>query len=116
MKIPLNMGQASGQTSREIQMKTLERDIAAAKKGDWNAKNTLSKNFLGLITSLAEKRTTDKSEINRLVDLGKDGLVTAIQKFKDTSHPERFQVFALDFIEQSMDKKPGFFARLFGKG
>jgi DNA-directed RNA polymerase specialized sigma subunit len=116
MKIPLNVGQVSGQTSREIQLKSLERDIAAAKKGDWNAKNNLFKTFLPLLNSLAEKRTSDKAELNALVDKGKEGLVRALGHFNDPRHPEHFQIFALDFIEKSMDKKPGFLARLFGRG
>jgi DNA-directed RNA polymerase sigma subunit (sigma70/sigma32) len=118
MKIPLNMGQTNTYTSKATQTKILERDILAAKQGDWNAKANLVKAFLPLITSLAEKRSGDRSEIGKLIENGKEGLATAARKFNPKEGADRFHIFALDFIEAGMDKKAGggFFSRLFGRG
>lgn len=120
MKIPLNMGNNDGrQTGKSAQLKTLERDILATKKGDWNAKNNLIRTFMPLLASLAEKRSSDNAQKNKLMDAGKDGLFAAARKYKENMGPERFQVFALDFIEEHMEnsgKNVGFFARLFGRG
>lgn len=117
MKIPLNMGQGQAYTSKAVQTKVMERDIIAAKRGDWNAKSNLSKTFLPLIISLAEKRSSERTEINRLIEKGKEGLIVAARKFKASENPEHFHIFALDYIEASMDNKGGgFFSRLFGRG
>jgi len=119
MKIPLNMGNNGGLSSKAAQIKTLERDILATKKGDWNAKNNLVRTFLPLLTSLAEKRTSDLGQKNKLIEAGKEGLFTATRKYKEHIGADKFQVFALDFIESSMDSPKnsgGFFARLFGRG
>ncbi|OGV66536.1 MAG: hypothetical protein A2283_07345 [Lentisphaerae bacterium RIFOXYA12_FULL_48_11] len=119
MKIPLNMGNNGGQSSKAAQIKTLERDILATRKGDWNAKNNLVRTFLPLLTSLAEKRTSDVGHKNKLIEAGKEGLFIAARKYKENMGANKFQVFALDFIESSMDssgKSVGFFARLFGRG
>jgi len=118
MKIPLNMGNGS-QSSKAAQFKILERDILATKKGDWNAKNNLVRTFMPLLTSLAEKRSTDIAQKNKLIEAGKEGLFTAARKYRENLGADKFQVFALDFIESCMDnsgKKVGFFARLFGGG
>ena len=119
MKIPLNMGNNGAQSGKAAQFKTLERYILATKKGDWNAKNNLVRTFLPLLSSLAEKRTSDMTQKNKLIDAGKEGLFTAARKFKEGMGADKFQVFALDYIESSMDnlgKDVGFFARLFGRG
>ena len=118
MKIPLNMGNNNGQSGKAAQLKTLEREILATKKGDWNAKNNLVRTFTPLLTSLAEKRTSNQGQKNKLIDAGKEGLFNAARRYKETMGADRFQVFALDFIEESMDnmdKKVGFFAKLFGR-
>lgn len=119
MKIPLNMGNNGPQAGKAAQLKTLERDILATKKGDWNAKNNLVRTFTPLLLSLAEKRSQDVARKNKLVDAGKEGLFNAARKYKEGMGADKFQVFALDFIEASMDdigKEVGFFARLFGRG
>ena len=119
MKIPLNAGNNAGQSGKAAQMKVLERDILATKKGDWNAKNNLVRTFTPLITSLCEKRSSDNAQKHKLFEAGKEGLFAAVRKYKESMGPEKFQVFALDFIEESMEnsgKNVGFFARLFGKG
>jgi DNA-directed RNA polymerase specialized sigma subunit len=119
MKIPLNMGNNSNQSSKAAQFKILEREILATKKGDWNAKNNLIRTFTPLLTSLAEKRSSDPAQKNKLMDAGKEGLFNAARKYKESIGPDKFQIFALDFIESNMDnlgKNVGFFARLFGRG
>ncbi|MDD4871725.1 MAG: hypothetical protein PHR77_14305 [Kiritimatiellae bacterium] len=118
MKIPLNMGNNGNQSSKAAQFKSLEREILATKKGDWNAKNNLVRTFMPLLISLAEKRSTDNAQKNKLIDAGKEGLFTAARKYKENIGAEKFQIFALDFIESNMDnldKNVGFFARLFGR-
>lgn len=122
MKISLNMG-LDVEQSKAAQIKAFERDILGAGAGDWNAKGNLVRHFTPLLTSLAQKRSTDIATVNRCIDAGKDGLVQAARKYKPSVGPERFQIFAVDFIEAAMDKAVregsgkggGFFARLFGK-
>ena len=119
MKIPLNMVNSGTQSIKAAQIKTLERDILATKKGDWNAKNNLVRTFMPLLVSLAEKRTADTAHKNKMIDAGKEGLFTAARRYKESIGAAKFQIFALDYIENSMDnsdKKVGFFARLFGRG
>lgn len=118
MKIPLKLGQNGMQSSKAAEAKVLERDVLAAKKGDWQAKNNLIRTFTPLITSLAKKRSNNTSETNKYIEAGKNGLLAAAKKYKQNIGPDKFQVFALDFIETSMDrtdKKGGFFSRLFRK-
>jgi DNA-directed RNA polymerase specialized sigma subunit len=115
MKIPLKMGQDGVAASKAAKAKVLERDILAARKGDWKAKNDLIHQFMPLISSLAEKRASDPATINRYIEAGKNGLMTALRKYKTSVGGDRFQIFALDFIERAMDnmaKGGGFFARL----
>ena len=123
MKISLNMAQAQQPQSREEQRKAFDRDILAIQEGDWNAKNRLVRQFTPLLTSLAEKRSSDLPRINQLIEAGKQGLFTAARKYKSSVGADRFQIFALDFIEDSMNRvrsdpesaSGGFFARLFGR-
>ena len=117
MKIPLKLGQNGQQSGRAAAAKIIERDILAAKRGDWNAKNSLIRSFQPLLRSLAEKRAEAPAAINQYVEAGKEGLLKAIKKYSASVGADRFQIFALDFIEASMDKSGkggGFFARLFG--
>lgn len=119
MKIPLNLSGAQGPEAAKSQRnQALESTILGVKRGDWNAKNALGRNFLPLITSLAEKRCTETSEINTLIEAGKEGLFAAARKYKRDIGPVDFQLFALDFIEERMDKPAksgGFFGNLFKK-
>ena len=124
MKIALNMGQTEP-PSRTTHLRALEQDILAAQKGDWNAKSNLVHTFTSLLNTLAEKRSTDRMQINQLVETGKVGLYAAAKKYKPSIGPERFQILALDFIEKCMDqavsrnfRKPGlgtWFTGLFGR-
>ena len=117
MKIPLNLGHNGNQTTSQAQAKVLERDILAAKQGDWNAKSNLVRTFTPLLTTLATKRATDINKINDYIEAGKNGVFTAAKKFKPGT-ADKFNLFVLDFIEKEMagvDKGGGFFAKLFGK-
>lgn len=117
MKIPLRMNQDGHQSTKAAQTKVLERDILAAQKGDWNAKKNLVRTFTPLITSLAEKRTSNIPQMNEYIESGRNGLYLAAKKYKPSVGANRFRIFALDFIEKSMDrgaKGGGFFSRLLG--
>lgn len=118
MKIPLHMSDEGDKTSKAAQAKALEREVLSAKKGDWNAKNSLVRTFMPLMKSLAEKRSSEPAQINKYIEAAKQGLFTAVKKYKKSIGPEKFQIFALDFMQESMDRQDkggGFFSRLFGK-
>jgi DNA-directed RNA polymerase specialized sigma subunit len=125
MKIPLRLDQNGGLSSKAAQIKALERDILASQKGDWNAKNNLVRTFMPLLTSLGQKRTHDTGQLNRLIEAGKTGLMLAAKKYRPAIGPDKFQVFALDFIESAMERAErsgaggglrGLFGRIFGRG
>ena len=114
------MNQHDGVQSAAALNRVLEHDIMAARKGDWNAKHALERTFMPLMTSLAEKRTSDIAKINRYLDAGKRGLSIAVKKYNPKAGPDRFRIFALNFIEAEMDavdraSTGGFWARLFGR-
>ena len=115
MKIPLKFGHSKEISTKAAEDKKLERVILAVQKGDWNAKGNLVRTFTPLLTSLAEKRSSDIGKKNIYIEAGKNGLFTAAKKYKQNVGANRFKIFALDFIEQSMDradKSGGFFSRL----
>lgn len=117
MKISLNLNQNETYTPEGVEIeKTIERDAQEAKKGDWEAKARLTQTFMPLLTSLARKRSQDTAMINRCIEAGKEGLVAAARHYKPATGA-KFQIFALSYIENAMDRvgKPGFFARLFGR-
>ena len=114
MKIPLT-SQHEGETPAGQKLRKLANDLAAARRSDWGARDRVVHHFTPLIRSLADKRTQDPREIQRLVEAGKAGLVTAIGRFDPAAGTERFQLFALDYIEKRMDRPAGaggFFSRL----
>ena len=99
--------------------KASEHDIAAFQKGDWAAGDRLVHTFASLLTSLAKERSSEPAVINKYIEAGKEGVLQAARKFKPSDSHGRFKLFALDFIEKSMDnvnKPKGFLARLFGQG
>ncbi len=115
MKIPLNTNNEEGQTAAAARTKALQRDLLAAKKGDWEARNAVVQVYTSLLKSMAEKRSSDPKEISQLVDAGKEGIKKAIKKYKTSTGADMFQLFALKFVEKNMDNpSSGFFSRLFG--
>lgn len=116
MKISLNMD-GDRPTGHQAQMKSLARDVAEAKGGDWNARKRLNTTFQPLMKKFAQKRTADTAQFNALMDKGREGLFVAAKKYKLKEGPERFQIFAVDFIENYMDGKggKGFLRKIFGK-
>lgn len=117
MKIPLNVRENERETAREAQARSIERDVLAVKRGDWTAKNNLVRTMGPLIASIAQKRSTDPAVVAKYTEAGKQGLLTAAEKYKSSIGAENFQVFALDFIEKSMNRvgKGSFLSRLFGR-
>lgn len=118
MKIALHLGSRDFQSEKQEQSRVLEHDILACKDGDWEAKARLIRIFMPLLTQMAKKRSNDNVFINQYIEAGKNGIVIATKKFKTATGADRFQIFAVDFIEDQMnrvDKKGGFFARLFGR-
>lgn len=116
MKIPLNLGQDTKQTTSQAQAKVLERDILGAQQGDWNAKNNLVRTFTPLLNNLATKRTSDIAKINDYVEAGKKGLFAAAKKYKRGT-ADKFNFLVLDSIEKEMDRIEsggGFLSKLFG--
>ena len=117
MKIPLNSGSNGGQASAAARTQALERDLQAAKRGDWEARHRVESTLMPILQDLAKKRAKANGEINGLIEAGKQGIATAIKKYKSSMGADRFQIFALRFIENKMDKpnSGGFFAKLFGR-
>lgn len=116
MKIALNLRQDDQYNHDHDREKNIERDVMIAKKGDWEAKARLVHVFMPLLSSLARKRSQETTEINQYIESGKDGLMAAVRRYKPASGM-KFEVFALGYIENEMDRssRPGFFARLFGR-
>jgi len=117
MKVATNSTKHSeAMTAPAARTKALEKDLAAAKRGDWDARHRVERALMPLLTTMARKRASDNGAINDLIERGKEGIAAAIKKFKTGTSGDRFQIFALPFIESRMDKKerPSFFARLFG--
>ena len=117
MKISLNL-QQDGAAARAARGQVTDGEILAVKKGDWNAKHSLVRTFTPLLKTLAEKRSADVRQINKLMEAGTRGLLKAVKKYKPGSGSDRFQIFALNYIEAGMSrmqKGGGFLARLFGR-
>ena len=114
MRISLRAVARDGVVSEQ---KIAEHEIAAFQKGDWAAGDRLVHTFGSLLASLAKERSTDPATINKYIEAGKEGVLLAARKFKPSDNHGRFQLFALAYIEKSMDnvdKPQGFLARLFG--
>lgn len=116
MKIALNGHRRDeAQSGPAAKIKAIEKDLLAAKRGDWESKHRVERAMMPLLTNLAKKRSTENADINRLIERGKEGIAIAIRKFKTGTHGDRFEMFALPFVEARMDKPAhsGFFSRLF---
>ena len=119
MKIGLNIDGKDAASVKAAETRALEQVVLNAKKGDWDAKEKLTQKFRPLIMSLVEKRNKDATKTNDYMDAAKAGLITAANKYSTSVGADNFRVFALDYIEKSLDRidKPaGFFSRLFGSG
>jgi DNA-directed RNA polymerase specialized sigma subunit len=116
VKISLNLSQNDYSSPEATREKAIERDVEACNRNDWEAKTRLIQTFMPLLTSLAKKRTQETAILNRYIEAGKEGLTDAAQHF-NASSTTKFQIFALNYIEQAMNRvnRPGFFARLFGR-
>lgn len=116
MKIPLKLADHDMHAGPSTQTRELDRDIRGAKQNDWNAKAKIHKTFMPLLTSMAQKRSSDQSRINELVDKGKEGLNKAAKKYNLNEGADKFRIFAVSYVEDAMDGKGGgFFSKLFGK-
>lgn len=118
MKIPLSRNDKETPTTGvAARNKALEKDLRAAKKGDWEARHRVERNLMPLLKNLAEKRTDNTAAFNRMIEAGKSGIATAIRKVNTDIPGDRFQIFALPYIEEAMDKsqKKSFWQRLLGK-
>ena len=116
MKIALNLRQEESGSPEAEREKAIERDVEACRRNDWEAKTRLVQTFMPLLTSLSKKRTQETATLNRYIEAGKEGLINATKHYKAPANG-KFQVFALNYIEDQMDRleRPGFFARLFGR-
>lgn len=117
MKIPLTGNSDTSSSGPAARAKALEKDIFAAKRGDWEARHRVERNLQPLLQKLAQKRSQNTAEFNQMIEAGKKGIATAIRKVDKGISGDRFQIFALPFIEAQMDKSnhPGWLARLFGQ-
>ena len=117
MKIPLS-GIKNDQPTTGVAARNqaLEKNINAAKRGDWEAKHYVERSLMPVLKKLAEKRACDTAGYNRLIAAGKEGIANAIRKFPTNTPADRFQIFALPFIEEAMNKsqKKGLWKRWFG--
>jgi len=119
VKISLNIDGADDQSTRTAEQKALNHLILNAKKGDSVSRERLIQNFRPLMMSMAEKRASDTLTVGKYLDAAKAGLITAADRYTQSVGAENFRIFALDFIEASMnrvDRGGGFFSRLFGGG
>ena len=103
MKIALHG--MSHHTDGQPENKFSEAEIQACKLGDWEAKHRMAHTFSPLMNTLARKRAPDgePAKINSLLDAGKAGLFKACRKYGPEVGPGKFQIFALNYIEQAMD-------------
>ena len=117
MKIPLNLMQEDGSFPQAEHERALESDVFACRQGDWEAKARLMQEFMPLMTSLAKRRAKETVLINQYIDAGKSGLTQATHRYRPSSRM-KFQIFALGYIEKTMNQvgQPTFFNKLFGGG
>ena len=118
MKIPLSGSANEGPTTGvAAKFKALEKDIRAAKKGDWEARHRVERQLMPVLKKLAEKRSNDTAALNRMLEAGKRGIATALRKVNADITGDRFQIFALPHIEEEMDKsqKTSVWQRLLGR-
>ncbi len=117
MRIPLSgSGNDKVTTGVAARNQALEKSIRAAKKGDWEARRQVERSLMPLLKKLSEKRAEDTATFNNMIEAGKSGIATAIRKVPANTPGDRFQIFALPYIEEAMEKsrKKSLWKRLFG--
>lgn len=121
MKIALNMGDDNKPQADSRELRKLGGLITAFQDGAWDAEEKIVREMKPYLETLARKRAHgDEDKFPALYEASAKGLIKAAKKF-DTSQPiKSFKVFALDYIDKSMDSagsssKGGFLGRLFGK-
>jgi DNA-directed RNA polymerase specialized sigma subunit len=116
MKIPLRI-ETSTQSHKAVRLRIMANEIVATRRGDWNARRELLREFRPLLQAMADKRSSDPAAAAKLVSAGEAGVLKAVRKFNPKNGAEHFQVFSLPFIEKAMNKPgdSGFLARLFGR-
>jgi DNA-directed RNA polymerase specialized sigma subunit len=114
MKIALSQEEVASLSAASAQTEVLSQAIEGCRIGDWEAKRNLERLFTPLILMLAERRAgQDVGLRNKLVERGREGLYRAAKRFPRSESVRRFRIFALDRIEQYMDKPPSGLAKLF---
>ncbi len=117
MKIPLSGNDKNKVTTGvAARNQALEKNIRAAKKGDWEARHHVERNLMPLLKKLAEKRSDNTATFNKMIESGKAGIANALRKVPADTPGDRFQIFALPYIEEAMDRsqKKSIWKRLFG--
>jgi len=117
MRIPLSGNDKdTATTGVAARNRALEKDIQAAKRGDWEARHRVERSLMPLLKNLAKKRSDNTGTFNQLIDCGKAGIANALRKVPANTPGDRFQIFALPYIEEAMDKsqKKSIWKRLFG--
>lgn len=115
MKIPLNSGN-NGISTESARTQALQKDLLAAKKGDWKARYRIEAAMLPILKEMAHKRASNNHDINALLEAGKAGIATAIKKYKPATGADRFQMFAVRFVEDKMNNLQSggsFWSRIF---
>jgi len=117
MKISLNMGELNPGGDKEMEAQALDRIIQGVRDGEFEARQTLVQHYMPLLQSLAKKRGNDVTEVNRLIEAGKRGLLNAAHRYRAGLGPDKFRLLAVDLIDRAMSgaTHSGFFSRLFKK-
>ena len=114
MKIALSQDEVASLSGSGAQAEALEQAVAGCKLGDWESKHALERLFNPLIIMLAAKRAgADRAACNELIERGREGLYQAAKRFPQRESIRRFRLFALDCIEQAMDKPARSLLKLF---
>ena len=120
MKIPLNMGDDAKRSPQARDLRKLSGIIKAIQEGQWDAGDKLVREMKSYLENLAHKRAHgDEDAYARYLTAAEEGLLKAAKKFDTSDSIDKFKVYALDYIDKSMDKaggsSGGFLGKLFGK-
>ncbi len=113
MKIPLSHDELANLASSNSDLESLGQAIAGCRLGDWEAKRNLERQFQPLLIMMATKRAGDDTKHRTsLIERGRVGLYRAAKRFPRRDPMRHFRLFALPFIEASMDKPPSFWQKM----